>query len=86
MYMKLWPQIWSAEEARQSSPLLYFPEELSGRELWVGVSPGVHWWLQISEVVVLEACNWKMELKGVRADIKAAELASVPTCWLLGFG
>lgn len=23
MYMKLWPQIWSAEEARQSSPLLY---------------------------------------------------------------
>jgi hypothetical protein len=52
--------------------------------LGVGVSPGVHWWLQISEVVVLEACNWKMELKGVRADIKAAELASVPTYWLLG--
>ena len=60
------------------------PEELSGRELGVGVSPGVHWWLQISEVVVLEACNWKMELKGVRADFKAAELTSVPTYWLLG--
>jgi hypothetical protein len=27
-----------------------------------------------------------MELKVVRADLKAAELASVPTCWLFGLG
>jgi hypothetical protein len=29
----------------------------------------------MSEVVVLEVCNWKMEHKVVREDLKAAKLA-----------